>query len=310
MATQRHRFATIALATSTLLGALLAAPAHADTTLSAAQSSAVITGTSGAPVLSRAVARRLPVAAPVARTVPSTVTKAVTGSRAPRTSPAGWREVYAEDFDTPVATGAFPSGGYAKHWGVYDDGWPDTSRQGTYMPSKVLSVHGGALDYSIRTENGKHLVAAPWLLDTKGKTYGRFSIRFRSDALPGYKTAWLLWPDSEQWPADGEIDFPEGGLGPKDTISAFSHYARSSGGQAAFETGATYLSWHTVTVEWAPGRVTFFLDGARVGTTTTAVPRNPMHWVLQTETNLDGYAPSAAVRGHVLVDWVAYWARA
>ena len=128
------------------------------------------------------------------------------------------------------------------------------------MPSKVLSVHNGVLDYFIHSENGKHEVAAPWLTGTQGMKYGRYSIRFRADSLPGYKTAWLLWPDSESWPNDGEVDFPEGNLAKGSTINAFAHYASSRGGQDAFPTKTSYAGWHTVTVEWVPGKITFVLD--------------------------------------------------
>jgi hypothetical protein len=34
-------------------------------------------------------------------------------------------------------------------------------------------------------------------------------VRFKTDSMHGYKGAWLLWPASEVWPRDGEIDFPE-----------------------------------------------------------------------------------------------------
>jgi hypothetical protein len=39
-----------------------------------------------------------------------------------------------------------------------------------------------------------------------GQLYGRYSVRFRSDSIPGYKIAWLLWPTSENW-VQGEVDF-------------------------------------------------------------------------------------------------------
>ena len=178
------------------------------------------------------------------------------------------------------------------------------------MPSKVMSVHDGVMDYYIHTENGVHMVSAPWVTTTKGQTYGRYSVRFRSESLPGYKTAWLLWPDSERWPDDGEIDFPEGNLGANDQIHAFHHYATASGGQDAYSTGVTYQSWHTATVEWSPGKVVFIMDDKVVGTSTKYVPTTPMHWVLQTESNLDGYAPSSTVSGHVYVDWVSVWTKA
>src|SRR2546427_410289 len=52
--------------------------------------------------------------------------------------------------------------------------------------------------------------------------YGRYAVRFKADPVPGYKTAWLLWPDSGNWPADGEIDFPENSL--DGNACAFVHH--------------------------------------------------------------------------------------
>ena len=303
MATSRQRAVAVALG----VVALLSGSASGAAGSTAPRRPVLIAATAGATVMqAESVAKPLAAIAPVRTVVPSI---SPSGVAAPRGDRAGWHQVYAEDFGTPNPTGTFPSAGYQRHWDVYDDGWKDTSGNGTYMPSKVLSVHNGVLDYNVRTVGGQHLVAAPWLTDTRGNTYGRYSVRFRSDALPGYKTAWLLWPDSERWPADGEIDFPEGGLGKADTITACAPHASSGGGQDAFPTRATFAGWHTVTVEWVPGKVTFVLDGKVIGTSTTMVPSDAMHWVLQTETNLDGYAPSSAVHGHVLVDWVAFWTR-
>jgi hypothetical protein len=216
----------------------------------------------------------------------------------------GWRQVTADDFVTAVPTGQFPGTAYGSRWTVYSDGWKDTTKQGTYMPSKVLSTHDGMLDMHIRTENGLHMVAAP--VSTVKQAYGRYTVRFKADAIPGYKTAWLLWPTSERWPADGEIDFPEGKL--PETIGANMHYASSTGGQDSFRTTATYTSWHTATTEWTPGKVRFLLDGDVIGTSTTKVPSTPMKWVLQTETQTSGGAPSDTASGHVYVDWAAVYA--
>ena len=229
------------------------------------------------------------------------------GQAAPRGDLAGWKQTYVEDFGTKVATGSWP-GAYGSHWYAYNDGSKDTSRNGTYMPSKVLSVHDGVLDYSIRTEGGQHLVSAPVVKDTYGQVYGRYSVRFRSDTLKGYKTAWLLWPDTQRWPDDGEIDFPEGNL--DGTIGAFSHFASSAGGQDEFGSSSSFDAWHTATIEWVPGKVSFALDGKVLGSSTKDVPATAMHWVLQTETSLSGAAPATGVAGHVLVDWVALYKRA
>ena len=134
-------------------------------------------------------------------------------------------------------------------------------------------------------------------------------MRFRATSTTGdYKTAWLLWPDSDKWPDDGEIDFPEGNL--DSTMSAFAHHANPNGGQDAFgNTGVTYDGWHTATTEWSAGNVTFLLDGATLGTSNTQVPSTSMHYVMQTETNLDGKLPGDASVARIEVDWVAIWAK-
>lgn len=222
----------------------------------------------------------------------------------------GWHEVFADDFTVAVPTGRFPSA-VATRWKAYQDGWTDMSDNGTYMPSKVLSQHDGVLDYFVHTENGVHMVAAPLPIvpgapgPEGGLVAGRYSVRFRADVLPGYKTAWLLWPDSERWPADGEIDFPEARLDGNDTITGFMH-RQGGGGQDAYDSGVVEAGtgWHTATIEWKPNWCRFVLDGRVLGTSTAHVPNTPMHLVLQTETYTSGPAPLASVAGHVLVDWI------
>ena len=124
----------------------------------------------------------------------------------------GWRRVFAEDFRQPVPLGSFPGTVYGASWRVSPDGWRDTTKRGTYAPSRVLSVHGGLLDYYLHSSGGEHNVAAA-LPQTDVGAYGRYSVRFRADrGCTGYKTAWLLWPDCKKWPEGGEIDLPEGNL--------------------------------------------------------------------------------------------------
>ncbi len=223
----------------------------------------------------------------------------------------GWRQIFADDFTTDVPVGSFPSA-VSDRWGAYEDGWKDTSGHGTYMPSKVLSVSGGLLNFNIHTEAGVPMVSAPYpkingARNGTGQLYGRYAVRFRADALQHYKAAWLLWPDSGVWPGEGEIDFPEGDLDGK--ISAFMHRtgATSGGDQDYYLTDATFPTWHTAVIEWTASRVTFILDGRVLGTSTSRVPSTPMHWVLQTETALSGQVPAASTAGNVQIDWVAVY---
>lgn len=231
---------------------------------------------------------------------------APSGVAMPTAAPSGWRQVFADDFTTPVALGGFPGSAYSSRWSGYD-GFTDTAGVGTYAPRRVVSVQNGALDLSLRTEGGTPLVAAPTPLvngSWGGSTYGRYSVRYRADAVAGYETAWMLWPDSEDW-NDGEIDFPEGDL--TGTAHGFVHQPGNPGRNAlAVDTGATSTGWHTATVEWLPSGVTFLLDGRQVARTTVS-PSKPLHLVLQTETS---GRPSASAAGHVQLDWITVQQRA
>lgn len=241
----------------------------------------------------------------------------------------GWRQVFSDAFTTNVPVGGFSgcrwntnlmnsdcSGlppAVAAKWWAYPDGWPDTTHHGQYHPSQVLSIHHGELDIYLHTANGIHMVAAPVPkipggVNGFGRQYGAYVVRFKADPVPGYKTAWLLWPDSDAWPADGEIDFPEGDL--DSTMSGFMHRMGATSGsqQDAYPTSATYSQWHTATIEWIPGMARFILDGKIVGTSTHYVPSDPMHWVLQTETATDGTTPTDSAAGHVLIAWAAAYA--
>jgi Glycosyl hydrolases family 16 len=228
------------------------------------------------------------------------------GSSMPTGDLPGWTLVFNDDFDTPVALGDFPAA-VADKWGAYPAGWADTSRHGVYSPD-IVSISDSMMDVWVHTENGVHKVAAPVPRVPGGdQLYGRYAIRFRADAMPGYKAAWLLWPQSEVWPRDGEIDFPEGNFDRH--ISAFLHHqgATSGSDQDAFDTSTTFTSWHTAVVEWGPSQTRFILDDTVIGTSTSRIPNTPMHWVIQTETALDGSVPDPGVSGHVQIDWVAVW---
>jgi hypothetical protein len=220
----------------------------------------------------------------------------------------GWTQVFADNFTENVPLGSFPAAVSGK-WTAYPYPWHDTSGNGTYDPAKVVSIGHGVMDLYLHTKNGVHMVSAPEPVipgapgSEGGLLYGRCAMRFKADQVPGYKTAWLLWPDSENW-ADGEIDFPEGDL--TGTISAFMHHKGNPHAQDAYSTSATYATWHTAVIEWTPQAVTFYLDGQVIGTSTNpaVIPSTPMHWVLQTETRTSGGPPPNSAAGHVQIDWV------
>lgn len=221
-----------------------------------------------------------------------------------------------DDFIDAVPLGGWP-GSYAARWLQYSDNTPDSTGRnlGTpsrWWPSKVVSVHDGLLDFYFHTEDGVALSAAV-LPATGGKAlnqlYGRYVVRFRADSSLGYKAAFLLWPKSERWPQDGEIDFPEGDLA--ESIFAAMHHqdGRSSDDQDVFTTGVSFAGWHTAVTDWTPQGVSFILDGAVIGISTIGIPNTPMHYVLQSEA-CEVRCPSPDLVGHLQIDWVAIYAPA
>jgi hypothetical protein len=230
---------------------------------------------------------------------------------APTSSPAGWTPLYTQDFNTNAALGQFGNV-YGSAWNGYS-GVTDTSGKGTYEPNQVLSVHDSALDFYIHTSNGVHMVAAPLPNGYNGTTYGRYSIRYKTDVIPGYKIAFLMWPTSDNW-NNGEIDYPESDLGGNTFYGASAIAGSYNNGNMSWDPSKPYTptnasTWHVATTEWSPGSIKFYWDDALIGQTQNAagVPTTPMRWTLQAETNLDGAVVPATSSGHLLVDWVKAW---
>jgi len=234
---------------------------------------------------------------------------------APVADLAGWQHIFADNFTRDAALGSWanpsdPSkivylGNGGQQWLTYPQTFTDTYQHRPYRADQVLSVANGTLDFYLHNVDGQPAGANPCPILANGspyQTYGRYSARLKVDtaALSEYHIAFLLWPQSEQWPRDGEEDFPEGAL--SSTSGAFAHYARAAGGQDAVNTGEAFTNWHVYTIEWLPGHVRFYLDDDLVLDSTRYVPRTPMRWQLQVET--DGYGANS---GHLLVDWVSVW---
>lgn len=261
------------------------------------------------------------------------------GTKAPQTLPPsdalvhelpigdlpGWKQVFREDFKSgDVAIGGFPGPAYDAKWSEgYKDGTPDSAGQAGeksgYYPSKVLSVKNGMLDWYLHTENGVSMGAAPTPKIPNNSSnphransllYGRISVRFKADPLKGFKTAWLLWPDSGIWPRDGEVDFPESDLAASSFYGAVHKMGNDPRDTDVFYANAAFTSWHVATMEWSPGKVQFFLDGRSLGAGTSGTPTTPMHYILQTESCMFHICPKPEAAGHLYLDWIAIWKRA
>jgi hypothetical protein len=171
------------------------------------------------------------------------------------------------------------------YWGVYNG----TGNEGVgYRRPSAVTVGDGELRIT-----GKGDVAGGicWCgASTPSQTYGRWEIRYRMDKGSGYGPAVLLWPDSEKWPQDGEIDIseiPKGGR----TSSSFTIHYGADNSQVGRSDGGDFTQWHTYTLEWQPDHISFWLDGNLTYTTTkaAAIPKTPMHLALQNDVGAAGH---------------------
>jgi beta-glucanase (GH16 family) len=139
-----------------------------------------------------------------------------------------------------------------------------------------------------------------------GQRYGRWAARVRAPAAdPSYHAVLLLWPDAENWPEGGEVDFMEIADPARRSVDAFIHYgAQNAQVHGQVEVDAT--RWHDWAVEWTPDSITMYLDGRQWYRTTdrTVQPPGPMHLCLQ----LDWFPEGGSARESTLqVDRVRRW---
>lgn len=240
---------------------------------------------------------------------------------APQMDLPGWNHLFFDDFDKPAPPGSWRNdcdagrvvyqGQQGQQWLTYPRCFTDTFDKRPYRADEVLQVSGGNLIFDLHSVDGQPAGANPSPIIGPGgqyQRYGRYSVRMRAEpGLYEYYVAWLLWPESERWPGDGEFDFPEGYL--TGTVGGWQHFASEGACDGckfpAVDIGARFTDWHVYTIEWSPGRVRYLLDDVVVLDSTQWVSDTPMRWQLQTETRGNG-----ANRGQVLVDWVSVWSYA
>jgi beta-glucanase (GH16 family) len=219
----------------------------------------------------------------------------------------GWREVFHDDFNGETLN--------RSRWRLYY-GQPGGDPAGWFDPSHV-TVSDGMLEISAYrgpADRGRWgtggVSSSPGLV----QTYGKYLVRFRFGAGTGISQALVLTPADGSWPP--EIDFSEDNGGGRGSTLATLHYG-SDDTQISHRTAVDLTQWHTLGVQWTPGKLNYTLDGRIWLTTSTShVPSVPMAMDIQTEAwpcvGTWGVCPDvntpAVVR--LYVDWVVAYAPA
>mgnify|MGYP006289042339 CR=1 FL=1 len=138
-------------------------------------------------------------------------------------------------------------------------------------------VRWGKLVIEARKEKHKGNPYTSAKLWTKGKAswrYGKIAVRAKLPKGQGiWPAVWMLPKDpyAMKWPAGGEIDIVElVGQAPH-VVHGTLHYGEPHefhGGKYTLEEGDFSDDFHVFTIEWEPGRITWFVDGEQYYTRT------------------------------------------
>ena len=197
--------------------------------------------------------------------------------------------------------------------GAYS-GQPGGNPAGWWMPSHTTESNR-LLTLDGYTDGGKNASGGAAAWGATQLTYGKYEVRFRADAGDGYGYTFLLWPATGTWPSAGEIDFGEDGGGNRQSTTATLHYGANNS-QIARTVSADFTQWHTLGVEWTPGKLVYTLDGQPWGTVTgSSVPSGPMFLAVQEAalacsqwtTCVDSSTPAHT---RIQIDWVVAYAQA
>ena len=197
---------------------------------------------------------------------------------------------------SPEHSDDFDSAASLDRWALYDG--PGHDNNGRRTPDAV-SVSNGSLVITADTAGNTGGLTPKW----GGRKYGRWEICARSTiAGPAWTAAALLWPDAEDWPAGGEVDFMEISDGTRQTASYFLHYGPQNGLEQ-HHTIVNSSQWHSWAVEWTPQHIKVFLDGKNWATSSNVdrLPPRPMHLTLQ----LDNFGGITFPAGQMYVERVA-----
>jgi beta-glucanase (GH16 family) len=241
--------------------------------------------------------------------------------QAPRSSrspvPTGVRGDWKLTFDDEFSGTSLDTAKWSTGW--YGSGITppiDSAEKDCYDPAQV-SEGGGTIGLTLIRKSEDCGVSdqayTTGVVTTRGKfnfTYGFIEARVWLPAVPGNPSEAANWPDvwadGQSWPEDGEIDIAEGLGG---DVCAHFHGPDNPIGVGAggpTQTGCpdgTYAGgWHVFGADWEPGIVTYYYDGADIGSVTSGITSAPMFLILSYASGDPYQAPAT-----MTVDYMRVW---
>lgn len=209
----------------------------------------------------------------------------------PRTGPSTW--------GVPTRTVNFTDSSVLSQFVVYTGQFPEGNRT-----PDALSFSNGTMTITGDAQGNDEGIA--W---TPGQKYGGWEVRLRVPAgAANYDPVLLLWPDAENWPKGGEVDFMEMWNDPtRQTVNSVLHYGRLNK-QISASVAVDATQWHTYAVKWTSTQITTYVDGVPLFTSTnkSTFPPGAMHLCIQ----LDTMGPDIAAGAQMEVAWAKQYSLA
>ncbi len=170
----------------------------------------------------------------------------------------GQRHAISDDFSVDGR----PDPGKWRYCGKYGEGWEGHSKNGRRMPENSFVKDG------LLVLRGDANGDTGWLRQNLPVKQGRWEIccRSRNTGSSGglYHPLFLIWPTSERWPQDGELDLLEYEDPNAKAAKAYLHYPHNPGPvqQIPFKKdGVDMTQWHVFSFEWTRSHVRSWIDG-------------------------------------------------
>jgi hypothetical protein len=205
-----------------------------------------------------------------------------------------WELVFEENFDgTAVNTNT---------WSMYNS--PGHVGNGLRRP-EAFSVEDGLLVVTAQMKDGQ--LVSGGMSHRKNYLYGKFEFRVRTENDPSAATSGvvLTWPQTENWPTDGENDIYETlPRASRNPFHTYIHYSNANKQDLTYhyEHSADAKEWQTITMEWFPDVIKIYRNGTHVYSLTdiNAIPQVPHHLCVQ----LDAFKTTMTGTVKMYVDWV------
>jgi beta-glucanase (GH16 family) len=190
---------------------------------------------------------------------------------------------------------------FTSRWGAYNGpGHNGHNGNGKRRPSQIAVANG------VMTMSGTADGTTGGMEFKRDRLYGRWETRMQVPAGDSrYHPVLILWPEAEDWPVGGEVDYAETAAG-SSTVDFFLHYSASNK-QTMASKAIDITQWHNYAVEWTSTGIRGYLDGALWFTDTNPahLPPRSMHQTIQ----LDWF-PSGATSTRpsaMNVAWMRYY---